>query len=223
MNLDDYKSFEEIDRQNMYSHIARIPDQLLAAWELGQDLELPDWKSIRQVLVVGMGESGMGAELLAAYAAQACSVPIIVHRDYGRPAWAKGPHTLVIASSYSGNTEETLSTFYAAQENKCQTLSITTGGELAQASKLSGQDALWLFKFKSNSHSAISYAFALPLAALARLNLLPDPSRDLNAAIQEMKTQQETLFAEVPVMQNPAKRAAGQMVGRTGLAIVIRS
>ncbi len=58
-----------------------------------------------------MGGSAIGADLLAAYLADSCSVPLYVLRDYGLPAWAKGPETLVVGSSHSGNTEETLSSF----------------------------------------------------------------------------------------------------------------
>ena len=66
------------------------------------------------MLISGMGGSAIGADLLAGYIAPTCPIPVIVQRDYGLPAWAHGPETLVIASSHSGNTEETLEAFNAA-------------------------------------------------------------------------------------------------------------
>ena len=111
MNLDDYSAFLKIDASNMLGEIEALPDQLTAAWKLGLEQPLPDWQGIRQVVVAGMGGSAIGADLLAAYAAPYCRVPIFVQRDYGLPAWANGPETLVIAASHSGNTEETLSSF----------------------------------------------------------------------------------------------------------------
>ena len=133
MNLNDFASFTQTDPQNMLAHIDGLPDQLQAAWELGHQHPLPAWKDIERVLVAGMGGSAIGADLLAAYMAPACPVPLIVHRDYDLPAWANGPHTLVIAASHSGNTEETLSSFDRAARNGCLRLAITTGGQLAQA------------------------------------------------------------------------------------------
>ena len=106
MNLDDFNAFAPLDPLDMYAHIDGLPGQLESAWELGFSEDLPAWSGIRQVLVAGMGGSAIGADLVAAYAAPFCSVPIFVHRDYGLPAWASGPETLMIASSHSGYTEE---------------------------------------------------------------------------------------------------------------------
>src|SRR4030042_475910 len=96
-------------------------------------LELPAWQSIRRVLIAGMGGSAIGADLLAAYAAPLSPVPIVVQRGYALPAWASGPDTLVIASSHSGNTEETLAAFEQALHSSCRMLALCTGGTLAHA------------------------------------------------------------------------------------------
>jgi glucose/mannose-6-phosphate isomerase len=138
MNLDDYSLFKQIDAQNMLAHIDGLPEQLHTAWELGQRQSLPDYTGIRQILLAGMGGSAIGADLVSAYSAPLCRVPLFVHRDYGLPAWAKGPETLVIASSHSGNTEETQSAFRQALQNGCRLLAIATGGELAQAASAAG-------------------------------------------------------------------------------------
>jgi glucose/mannose-6-phosphate isomerase len=111
MNLDDLSMFRQLDTQDMIGHINGLPDQLLTAWELGQTLPLPEMHGVQKILIAGMGGSAIGADLMAAYAAPHCAAPIFVHRDYDLPAWASGPETLVIASSHSGNTEETLGGF----------------------------------------------------------------------------------------------------------------
>lgn len=100
MTLDDHKAFTELDPENMLAEIDGLPDQLSRAWEVGQQLSLPAVKHPGAVLIVGMGGSAIGADLLAAYIAPNCSVPVLVHRDYGLPAWARGEETLVIASSF---------------------------------------------------------------------------------------------------------------------------
>jgi glucose/mannose-6-phosphate isomerase len=213
MNLDDYSLFKQIDAQNMLAHIDGLPEQLHTAWELGQRQSLPDYTGIRQILLAGMGGSAIGADLVSAYSAPLCRVPLFVHRDYGLPAWAKGPETLVIASSHSGNTEETQSAFRQALQNGCRLLAIATGGELAQAASAAGIP-LWTFTHHGQPRSAVGYSFGLLLAALTRLQLLPDPSEEIASTIQAMQSGQVALRASVPVTSNPAKRMAGQLVGR---------
>jgi glucose/mannose-6-phosphate isomerase len=122
-------------------------------------------------------------------------------------------HTLVIASSHSGDTEETLSGYQQALERGCHTLAITTGGKLARLAQ-EAQQALWLFEHKGQPRAAVGFSFALLLAALVKMGFLPDPSDEIQEAIQVMRQQQEQIQIEVPAARNPAKRLAGQLVGR---------
>jgi glucose/mannose-6-phosphate isomerase len=213
MYLDEYEKFNELDPENMLAQIEGLPKQLLEARELGLSQDLPAWSGIRQVLVAGMGGSAIGADLVAAYAASESKAPIIVHRDYGLPAWARGAETLVIACSHSGNTEETLSAFNAAMENGCKRLVITTGGKLAQAAGSAGVP-IWRFEHHGQPRAAVGYSFGLLLATLVRMGFLTDPLDELRAAVQAMQTQQKELRADRPTTQNPAKRMAGQLMGR---------
>ena len=213
MNLDDLDAFKKLDPHDMLSEIDGLPDQLEQAWELGQRLPLPGWQGIERVLITGMGGSAIGADLAIAYTAARCTVPIVVQRNYSLPAWASGQGTLVIAPSHSGNTEETLSSFESAVANGCRLLAVTTGGQLAERAGQAGA-VLWRFKHYGQPRAAVGYSFGLLLAACARLGLIPDPAPELSAALQSMRAQQESLRAKSPAVQNPAKRMAGQMLGR---------
>jgi glucose/mannose-6-phosphate isomerase len=213
MNLDDVSQFSKIDTQDMLSEIDGLPDQLQAAWDLGQNLSLPDWQDIRYVLVAGMGGSAIGADLLGAYVAPTCPVPVVTHRNYDLPAWAKGPQTLVIASSHSGNTEETLSAYEDAVEKGCRVLVVTTGGKLADRAKKDGA-SLWQFEHKGQPRAAVGYSFGLLLAAVHQLGLIPNPESDLQGAVSAMRAQQGSLRVDSPAVQNMAKRIAGQLYGR---------
>lgn len=213
MDLDDAAKFREVDTQDMIGHIYALPEQLNEAWDMGMYLPLAQMEGIEKVLICGMGGSAIGADLLAAYAAPVSQVPILVHRDYELPAWASGPETLVIASSHSGNTEETLAAFAQAGKQGCQQLVLTTGGKLAGLAK-SQSTPLLLFRHNGQPRSAVGYSFGLLLAALHRLGLLPDPKAELHEALHALRNQQTNLLPEVPVAFNPAKRMAGQLVGR---------
>jgi glucose/mannose-6-phosphate isomerase len=218
MELDRHIDFHKIDPQNMLDHIDKLPDQLAFAWELGQRLALPDWTGIERVVITGMGGSAIGGDLVAAYAEASCPVPLAVVRDYELPAWAAGAGTLVVASSHSGNTEETIAAYHQAGERGCRRLVVCTGGELARLAEQSAAAghavALWTFDHHFQPRAAVGFSFGLLLSAFTRLGLVKDPSGELGAAVAAMRKQQEALRAEVPASQNPAKRQAGQLAGR---------
>lgn len=213
MNLDDLPRIRQIDSADMLSQIESLPEQLAQAWTLGQSLPLPDMNGLTRVVIAGMGGSAIGADLLAAYVQPRCPVPVIVHRDYDLPGFARGPETLVVASSHSGNTEETLSAYEAALASGCRTVALCTGGTLAERASATG-NTLWQFVHAGMPRAAVGFSFGLLLALFARLGLVPPPGHDLADALQSMRAQRESLGADVPVARNPAKRLAGQMIGR---------
>ncbi len=213
MDLDDLNLFKQLDPQNMLAKIDGLPDQLESAWELGLRQPLPGWEGIQAVVVAGMGGSAIGGDLLGAAIEARASVPVIIHRDYGLPAWARGPLTLVVASSHSGNTEETLSAFEQAAAAGCRCLAVTTGGELARQAEKIGTP-VWAFEHPGPPRAAVGFSFGLLLALMTRLGLIPDPADELRDALGAMRRQQAQINASVPVVQNPAKRMAGQLMGR---------
>lgn len=213
MNLDDLDRFKQIDTLNMLGEIDRLPEQLESAWNLGQTFPLPEAQAIRQVIITGMGGSAIGADLTSAFIADRCPVPVIVHRDYGLPAFARGRHTLVVASSHSGNTEETLDAFTAALKNDCSLVVICTGGELAKRAEQNRQP-VWRFQHSGQPRAAVGFSFGLLLALFTRLKLIPDPAEDVTEAVAAMKRSQLHLRPDIPAARNPAKRYAGQLMGR---------
>ena len=214
MNLDDLDLFKQIDTRNMLAQIDGLPSQLQSAWESGQNQTLPAFADIRNIIIAAMGDSALAAELVAASVSSSIHLPLTVHRGYGIPAFASGPQTLVICISHSGNSEEVLDAFEFAQKNKCSLLVISTGGEIAKRAAEKNIPA-WIF----DNHdvvdtAAIAYPFALLLALLSRLGLIPDPAIDVAEAIAMMKRSQQHITADVIAAKNPAKRYAGQLVGR---------
>ncbi len=229
MNLDDLNHFKQLDPQNMLTHIDGLPDQIEAAWALGQTLPLPDLSAVTQIVLCGMGGSAIGGSLVQALVMNACRVSLTINRDYDLPAWAAGPHTLVIGASYSGGTEETLSAFKQAIERKTKLLAITTGGPIAELCRSAG-GVVWPFEYKSQPRAVVGYSLALPLALLSRAGFIADKhapstssgqalsaaegSAEVADAVRAMREQQKSLRAESPVARNQAKRMAGQIMDR---------
>ena len=213
MQFDRPEIYPQFDRENMIEEINQLPSQLQTAWQLSREYPLESASPIQKVLIAGMGGSAIGADLVAAYLAPDARVPILTHRDYGLPGWAKGPETLVIASSHSGNTEETISAYTQAGLNGCSRLVISTGGELAGRAQNDGIP-YWNLPHQGQPRAAVGYSSGLLLGALNRLGLSVEQGNPIREAVSAMRTQAEQLTPDVPTVQNPAKRYAGQLMGR---------
>ncbi|HUG33795.1 MAG TPA: bifunctional phosphoglucose/phosphomannose isomerase [Anaerolineales bacterium] len=213
MNLDDLDRFKQLDTLNMLGEIDNLPEQLSFAYQLGMKHPLPEWTGFKQVVIAGMGGSAIGADLLAAYCASLSPIPVSVHRDYDLPIYARGQETLVICSSHSGNTEETLDAFEAARKAGCRIVVVCTGGELAKRAK-QNNIPLWTFEHTGQPRAAVGFSFGLLLAMFQRLGVIPDQSKELEETLAAMKRTQQHLKADVPAVKNPAKRYAGQLMGR---------
>lgn len=213
MNLDDLGYMQSLDSQNFLQDIDTLPDQVAQAWSLAQSYQLPaEWRDVRHIVITGMGGSAIGGSLVQALAAPECPVPISVVRDYRLPA-VNGPDTLVIGSSHSGNTEETLSAVQAALERGARVLVITRGGKLGALVEQRGLP-VWRFEHTGQPRAAVGFSFMLVLGALVKLGLVADRSAEVAEAVTAMRGQQRQLRANVPVVQNPAKRMAGQLMDR---------
>jgi glucose/mannose-6-phosphate isomerase len=214
MNLDDLPHLHAVDQSDMRAHIAAFPDQLQNAWALAQTLALPDsHRSPRQIVLCGMGGSAIGGDLTSALVAKTAPVPFNVLRGYDLPAYVSGPDTLVIVSSHSGNTEETLSAADQALGRGVRLLAITTGGALAEHAQANGYP-LWLFNYKSQPRAALGWSFGLLLGLAHRLNLAVGLETDLKAAIDLLRATAGQYAVDNPAATNPAKRQAGQLMGR---------
>jgi glucose/mannose-6-phosphate isomerase len=213
MNLDDLDRFKQLDSLNMLGEIDNLPDQLSYAYRLGLKHQLPDWQDIKQVVIAGMGGSAIGTDLLASYCASLSLLPVSIHRDYDLPLFARGAETLVICSSHSGDTEETISAFEAARKAGCRIVVICTDGELVKRAK-ENDIPLWTFDHASQSRAAVGFTFGLLLAMFQRLGFIPDQSAAVEDAFNSLRRIQQHLKADVPAAKNPAKRYAGQLMGR---------
>jgi glucose/mannose-6-phosphate isomerase len=214
IDQNDARALRACDPLGMFEHIAGLPDQCEEAWRAAQSVALPEsFRDVHQVVVAGMGGSAIGGALLSSLVAPQSRIPVYVVRDYDLPAAVKGKSTLVIASSYSGNTEETVSVFTQARARGCQLLAIASGGAIARLADEFGAP-LMRIHYKSQPRAALGYSF-IPLVAFAsRLGWIDDQSADFEEAMRVMREWNQEFAPESPVVKNAAKREAGQMLGR---------
>ena len=207
------KEINAKDPENMAGYIESLPKDLAIAWQQGLEKPLPEFGDIKKILISGMGGSAIGGDLFASYLSTFAPTPIISRRNYGLPAWAEGPDTLVVCSSHSGNTEETLSSFQAAKARGCSLLAISTGGALQREALASGVTH-WYFNHTGQPRTAIGWSFGLLLALATRLGFIHNQQKDIDKAVAVMAQQYKQLEPSVPLVENPAKRLAGQLLGR---------
>src|SRR5712692_4645744 len=122
--------------------LAEFPQQIEHAVKLGKQAELSIARQrIRNVVVTGLGGSAIGGDLLRSYLAGELSVPFVVNRHYFLPEFVD-KNSLVIVSSYSGNTEESIAAHEDAAKRKAQVLCISSGGETARLAKKYGHPVI---------------------------------------------------------------------------------
>jgi glucose/mannose-6-phosphate isomerase len=213
-DLNNVEAIHAADPDNMLGHILNLPQQLEAGWTTADAVNLPSvLQHIDRVVISGMGGSAIAGSLLAALMSPVSPLPIVVARDYDLPALASGANTLVIASSYSGNTEETLSAFDQARARGCQIVAMATGGRLLELADQFGVPYIRI-NYQSQPRAALGWSLAPLLNIAARLKWLPAVERDLAEALAVMRAWNRELNAESPIAQNLAKREAGQLMGR---------
>lgn len=213
MILDDNARMKVIDKSNMLMELQTLPDQLAEAWSLADSYDLPNNKQFDVVTIAGMGGSAIGADILAAYVDDQCTTPVSVVRGYSLPAWVSGKNNLVICSSHSGNTEETLSVFEEAIQRNCTLIAVSRDGKIKLLAE-ENNTVFWPFKHEGQPRSAVGFSFGMLLNLFSRMKLIPDQEEHLDSAVKSMKKTLAEVDIDVPVVKNLAKRIAGQAFGR---------
>ncbi len=161
------------DPENMLDQLKRFPEQCVEAVEIVEQFKLDGRaeREIRNIVIAGMGGSGIGGDLVKAVLANHCPIPIAVHRNYSPPAFVT-PQTLFIAVSFSGNTEETLMSVETAHKSGAEVIAITSGGKLAEFAAQHRIPCLTI-PARGQPRTALGYLFLPILAILARLGFAP--------------------------------------------------
>ena len=216
VNLDDLDVYRQLDPSGMLGRIHELPLQCRRAWQRALELDLPgDYARVNKIVILGMGGSAIGGDFLHTLADREGSPLVFVQRDYDLPPFVDS-ETLVIASSYSGNTEETLSAFGQALEGPTKKLAITTGGKLKAIAEERGIPLLTI-EYVAPPRAALVYSFVSLLGICQRLSLLADKSKDLEETIEVLEEPALKIDERAPLSQNPAKQLASHLLGHVGV------
>ena len=214
VNLDDISTYSKHDPANMISQLHSLPQQCLDAWNKATQFKLPnDYSDIDKLIISGMGGSAIGGDLIQSLASVAGKPIVFVNRNYSLPNFVDSK-TLVVFSSYSGNTEETLSSFDEALGTNCKKLVLTTGGKLKNNAD-KAQVPVFFIDHISQPRAALGYSFISLTAFLGNLGFLKDISVDIQALTRFLESTLSTELNEaVPTDSNPAKQLAANLYGK---------
>jgi len=190
--LDTRSEIRELDKHNILGSIEQLPDQLTDAWRQLKPLSLPDsYSSITNIVLSGMGGSALGTHVIKHLYKDELKLPVEVSSSYKLPGYVS-KDTLVILSSYSGGTEETLASAEEALELGAKIAVITAGGDLAKMAKAHNWPLYQIvpsYNASNQPRMAIGYMVAGQLALLNKLgvtNVSEQQILDLSDNLKEL-------------------------------------
>jgi glucose/mannose-6-phosphate isomerase len=204
--LDEAAERGRLDPGGMLDAVGGLPEQCREAWATAKTFEVPWKESPRQIVILGMGGSAIAGDYFRALLSLESPVPVFNVRAYDLPPLLD-EGTLVIASSFSGETEETLSAFEQALATPAKKLVITTGGRLLATARANGVSA-FSFSYEGEPRAAIGWGL-MPLLAIAqKLGLMQGVEGDVDETIAVLASLREEYGSRAGSSGNPAKQLA---------------
>lgn len=212
MNLEKM-DFSRNDPRNMISRIENFPQLCLKAWEECKSFILPSYYiKTKKFVILGMGGSGISGDIVKDLFSD---LPIVIEsvHNYDVPNWVD-EETLVIACSYSGNTEETLAALIEAQNKKAKLAAVSTGGKLKVLCD-KYNIPLFNFDFDSEPRAAFPYLFMSLLSIFVKLGHFEMSDKELNQAIEFTEKYRDEFKRDNKTNSNLAKMIAKKIYGKT--------
>lgn len=215
--LDSRKEIAKIDLENVLGSVEALSDQCLHAWEEASKVIIPEsYKDINAIVMCGMGGSGLGARIIEAVFGKKLRVPLIRVNDYKLPDFVS-EKTLVICSSYSGTTEETVANAKEATEKKAKWMAIGTGNTLIDLAKKEGVPFYQIeakYNPSNQPRMAIGYSVMGQIALVSTCGLLKVSEEEVKEIVTGMKELVKKLNPDIPKEQNIAKKLAACLKDR---------
>ncbi len=192
--MDWNKLAQKYDKQGMLRYLRSFPKNIIEGAMIGKSFNVPKNKKFANIAICGMGGSGIGGAVLKNLVKKEIRVPIEIVNDYELPAFVNNK-TLVVAVSYSGNTEEAVSCFAEAKRKKATTIALTTGGMIAKKWK-SHPYCFVIPKAFPQPRLAFSYLFTPLLILFGKMGLIEKKEKELNLAIHSLEKHRHKIETE---------------------------
>ena len=209
----DKKIIKKIDKGNMFDVLKNFPLQVKEALRIAGRFNLRNFKTkgIENIVISGLGGSAIGGDLIRSFTQYEIKVPVSVNRNYVLPEFA-GKNTLVIISSYSGNTEETISAYKQAIKANCSIICITSGGEVKKLAKKNGHSCL-VIPGGLQPRCALGYSFFSLLTIFIKLGFINERKKEIKETISILEEGKEE-FTNLNPEKNVALKVAIDFKGK---------
>jgi glucose/mannose-6-phosphate isomerase len=212
-SLDDPQALSEADPQGALTAVMGLAGDCRRAYEDARGRsDLPSGDGLSALTFCGMGGSAVSGDLVRSVFRERLGIPVEVNRSPVLPAYA-GPSTLVVCSSYSGNTAETLACFREALGRGCRILVVTSGGSIADEAAEAGQPVVRV-PGGYQPRAALGHLGFASLGALEAMGLLPALGPDVDETVAEVEGLLAGLGPDAPTPDNTAKALAGRIGDR---------
>ena len=199
-----------IDTQNILDATAALPERVFDAAQAARGLEgLPTRESVENVVVLGMGGSGIAGDILIAAAAPFMAVPVVVVKSYELPHFV-GDGSLVFVVSFSGDTEETIETASEAAVQGAKIVAVTGGGEIAKRAAGWGAPVVEIPGGIPQPRVGLGALAIPPLVVLEEIGLFPGATQWIDLAVDQLRRRRDGLVADGNEAADLARR-----IGRT--------
>lgn len=209
-SLDDAKAVREQDPGAMLAAIGALGSHCRDGYANGVGASgLPDLADLRGVVFCGMGGSAVAGDVLRSVFRDRLGVPVEVNRSPELPEHA-GPHSLVVVSSYSGNTSETLAAFRESTKRGCRAIVVSSGGTIVEEAGDAGVPVVRV-PGGFQPRAALGWLAFTALGALEAAGLLPPLAEDVAEAAGEVEARAAACGPDTVTADNPAKRLATEI------------
>jgi glucose/mannose-6-phosphate isomerase len=203
MTIEDIRT---VDPDGMYNLIKNFPQQVEEAIDIGNSTPIKlSIRGIKNIVLCGLGGSAIGGDLLRSYLSDELRIPFVVIRSYVLPAFV-GRKSLVIISSYSGNTEETHSCHKEAMKRRAKILCISSGGLVEKIARQKKQPHIKVPGGPS-PRAALGYSFFPLLIALTKLKLVKDKTNEIKETLHLLMAKAEEYSNPEHVASTPLQLA----------------
>ena len=202
----------EIDKDDMYQSIWDFPENIIDAIKLSENITLKnEYLDVNNIIIAGMGGSAIGGDVVYSLIKNEIKIPFVVNRGYDLPAWANSS-TLIICSSYSGNTEETISILEEAKSLGAKVIGITTGGVLESLCKNYSFDFVNI-PSGLQPRAALAFSFIPLLYILKKTSLINVEVKNwLESSVDLIKSKREEY--SVDKENNPVYQLANKLYNK---------
>ncbi|MBK8621794.1 MAG: bifunctional phosphoglucose/phosphomannose isomerase [Saprospiraceae bacterium] len=188
--------------------IDSFPQQIKEALEISRSLDLTTGNvEVHEVVIAGMGGSGIGGDFVQQILSDECHVPVFVIKGYDLPAFAD-KNTLIIVSSYSGKTEESVSVLHKAMISSCQIVCLSSGGKVEEEAVKNKLPFVKIPVGYSSPRACLGYSVVLQLAILQQYGFVKSGMMDGFMVASDL------IKFEKDEIKNKAKNIAEQLIGK---------